>query len=76
MLGMFKKKNDHDVHIAAENTNLPLSNELTLMLAQEIPMLDSVARGRVYRILEAYDGPTITRQDDLPKEIRDLLDLY
>lgn len=57
-------------------TNTPLSNELTMMLAQELPLLDSADRVRVYEILENYDGPTITEQDQLPKEIRDILDLY
>lgn len=75
MFGFLKKKSA-PVHTAAEMTNTPLSNELTMMLAQELPLLDSASRVRVYEILEQYDGPQITSQDDLPKEIRDLLDLY
>ncbi|MEJ5998110.1 hypothetical protein [Corynebacterium sp. H130] len=75
MFGFMKKKTATE-HTAAEMTNTPLSNELTMMLAQELPLLDSVARVRVYEILESYEGPTITKQEDLPKEIRDLLDLY
>ena len=49
------------------------------MLAQELPLLDSVDRGRVYEILREYQeagGETITTQEDLPTEIRDLMDLY
>lgn len=72
----FLKKNSATEHTAAEMTTTPLSNELTMMLAQELPLLDSASRVRVYEILEGYDGPTITRQEDLPTEIRDLLDLY
>ena len=35
----------------------------------------SVSRTRVYRLLEEYGGPTITSQEGLPQEIRDLMDL-
>ncbi|MBN9643680.1 hypothetical protein ACFSSC_00045 [Corynebacterium mendelii] len=75
MLGMFRKKSEDNTFIAGEHTNLPLSNELTMMIAQEIPMLDSKDRARIYRILEDYDGPQITRQEDLPEEIIDIMDL-
>ncbi|QMV84396.1 hypothetical protein HW450_08435 [Corynebacterium hindlerae] len=75
MFGFLKKKAPTE-HTAATMTNTPLSNELTMMLAQELPLLDSQDRVRVYEILENYDGPTITTQDDLPTEIKDLLDLY
>lgn len=75
MFGFLKKKTATE-HTAAAMTNTPLSNELTMMLAQELPLLDSKDRVRVYEILENYEGPTITQQEDLPKEIRDLLDLY
>ena len=46
-----------------------------LVREQELPLLDSVSRTRVYRLLEEYDGPTITSQEELPQEIRDLMDL-
>lgn len=71
----FKKRPATPVHTAAEQTNTPLSNQLTMMMAQELPMLDSQDRVRVYKILTAYDGPTITRQEDLPDEIKKLMDL-
>jgi hypothetical protein len=48
---------------------------MTRLVAQELPLLDSVSRTRVYRLLEEYDGPTITSQEELPQEIRDLMDL-
>lgn len=68
-------KNSGPEHIAAERTNTPLSSDVTLMMAQELPLLDSKDRVRVYQILEEYDGPTITRQEDLPEEIKTLMDL-
>ena len=74
MFGLFKKKEPAS-HIAAERTNTPLNNAMTLMMAQELPLLDSKDRVRVYEILENYDGPTITSQEELPQEIRDLMDL-
>ncbi|AIU29520.1 Hypothetical protein Cul210931_0147 [Corynebacterium ulcerans] len=48
---------------------------MTLLMAEEIPMLDSASRVRVYQILEEYDGPQITSQEELPQEIRDMMDL-
>ncbi|MDU0479691.1 hypothetical protein QVA66_10645 [Staphylococcus chromogenes] len=71
----FKKRKTATVHTAAEQTNTPLSNELTMMMAQELPLLDSKDRVRVYEILKEYQGPTITRQEDLPDEIKALMDL-
>ena len=56
-------------------TVTPMSPAMTLMMAQEIPMLDSKDRVRVYEILDNYDGPEITSQEELPQEIRDLMDL-
>lgn len=75
MFGFLRKKKKDPVYIAAERTNTPLSPEMTRMVAQELPLLDSVSRTRVYRLLEEYEGPTITSQDELPQEIRDLMDL-
>lgn len=75
MFGFFKKKKAEPQHIAAQRTNTPLSGELTRMVAQELPLLDSADRGRVYRILEQYEGPTITAQEDLPAELREILGL-
>lgn len=75
MFGMFKKKKEAPTHIAAERTNLPLNDLMTRMIAQELPLLDSVDRSRVYAILREYDGPTITSQEELPQEIRQIMDL-
>lgn len=74
MFQLFKKKKEVG-HVAAENTNLPMNQHMTRLVAEELPLLDSASRVRVYEILEAYTGPTITTQEELPQEIRDLLDL-
>lgn len=68
------KRNGH--FIAAEHTNLPLNDFMTRLMAEEIPMLDSASRGLVYKILREYEGPEITTQEELPTEIRDIMDLY
>lgn len=70
-----KKKAEPETYIAAERTNTPMSQEMTLLIAQELPLVDSAGRTRIYKILEEYDGPTITSQEELPQEIRDLMDL-
>ena len=54
MFGLFKKKEPAS-HIAADKTTTPMSPAMTLMMAQEIPMLDSKDRVRVYEILD--DAP-------------------
>lgn len=75
MFEKFKKAKQPEVHIAAEKTNLPLDDFMIRLLAQELPLLDSTSRTEVYRLLREYDGPTITSQDELPEEIRELMDL-
>lgn len=65
--------------IAAQHTELPLNDFMTRLMAEEIPMLDSASRGEVYRILREYAAagkPTITTQEELPEEIRNIMDLY
>lgn len=61
---------------ATVHTNLPLNDFMTRLMAEEIPMLDSASRGRVYQLLREYTGPQITTQDELPEEIKEILDLY
>lgn len=75
MFGMFKKKQAPPTHIAAERTNLPLDDFMTRLISQELPLLDSVDRSRVYELLREYDGPTITSQEELPAEMREIMDL-
>ncbi|MDO5512880.1 hypothetical protein [Corynebacterium sp.] len=63
---------------ATEQTNLPLNDFMTRMIAQELPILDSHERTEVYRLLREYaaeGGPEITTQEQLPAEIREILDL-
>lgn len=60
---------------ATEHTNVPLSPFMTRLIAEEMPILDSTARRRVYEILDAYEGPAIESQAGLPKEIREIMDL-
>lgn len=62
-------------HMAAHKTNLPMSEDMTLMMAQELPIMDSNTRARIYEILRDYTGPTINSQAELPEEIRQLMDL-
>lgn len=73
----FRKKPDPQraPRLAAELTNTPLDNYMTRLLAEELPMVDSTSRQRIYEILDAYQGPQITSQEELPVEIRELLDL-
>lgn len=76
MFGFLRKKQQQPpTYIAAEHTDTPMSSEMTRMVAEELPLLDSVSRTRIYKLLEEYDGPTITSQDELPAEIRELMDL-
>ncbi len=75
MFGLFKKKPTSNIHEAGEHTNLPLSNEMTMMLAQELPIVDSITRKQIYAALREYNGPTIERQEDLPEVVKEILDL-
>lgn len=78
MFGFLKKKTASAAdqpYLAAQHTNTPLDNHMTRLFAEELPMLDSAERAKVYRALEAYDGPTITSQEQLPEEIRQIMDL-
>ncbi len=79
-----KKKYDPEIderegrHMAAEQTNLPLDDFMTRLLAQELPVLDSHDRSTVYQVLRDYAAsgkPVITSQEELPREIRDIMDL-
>ena len=67
------KRNGH--FEATEHTDVPLSPFMTRLMAEELPMLDSSSRARVYDLLREYDGPTIESQEELPEEIRALMDL-
>lgn len=53
----------------------PLNHFMQQMMAQELPVLDSASRARVMTVLREYDGPVITSQEELPAEIREILEL-
>ncbi|NLF91711.1 MAG: hypothetical protein GX570_10260 [Corynebacterium marinum] len=86
---MFAKKKSRDGYdeekdlregrfVAAEQTNLPLNDFMTRLLAQELPILDSHDRTEVYRLLREYTAsgqPVITSQEELPAPVRQILDL-
>ena len=74
MFGIFKKK-PAEGYIAAQHTNLPLNEHMTRLIAEELPLLDSASRVRIYEILNNYEGAIITSQEELPEEIRELMDL-
>lgn len=61
---------------AAERTDLPLSPFMTRLMAQELPIMDSTSRRRVMEILKEWDGEEIKDVEDLPEEIREIMDLY
>ena len=71
-----KSKAEKASYIAAEHTTTPMDVPMTRMIAQELPVLDSTSRQRVNDILREYDGPTITSVEELPEEIREIMDLY
>ncbi|MDO4928069.1 MAG: hypothetical protein Q3976_03275 [Corynebacterium sp.] len=73
----FRKREDPErtPRLAAELTNTPLDNYMTRLLAEELPMVDSASRQRIYELLADYTGPQITTQEELPAGIRELLDL-
>lgn len=80
----WKKKYDSELderegrHVAAEQTELPLNDFMTRLIAQELPVLDSHDRATIYRVLREYaesGKPQITSQEELPEEVREIMDL-
>ena len=69
------KKREQEIHIAAERTDTPLDDHMTLLFSQELPFHPSEERSIIYKFLREYTGPQITKQEDLPPEIRELMDL-
>lgn len=53
----------------------PLNHFMQQLMAQELPMQDSASRALILKILREYEGPQITSQEELPKEIREILEL-
>lgn len=61
---------------AVAHTNVPLSPFMVRLFAQELPILDSTSRRRVMEILKNWEGEEIAEVEDLPTEIREIMDLY
>ena len=53
----------------------PFDHFMQQLMAQELPVQDSASRARIMEILRDYDGPVITSQEQLPEEIRKILEL-
>lgn len=56
----------------------PLNHFMQQLMAQELPVLDSASRARVMQLLREHTEagrPQITSQEELPAEIRDILEL-
>ncbi len=65
-------------HEAAQRIEAPLSDFMARLFAQELPFLDSESRTRVYALLREHKAagrPVITSQEELPSEIREIMDL-
>ncbi|STC69365.1 MULTISPECIES: hypothetical protein [Corynebacterium] len=73
------KGDDPDAtHVATQFVQVPLDDFMTRLMAQELPLLDSHSRSRVYEVLAEHKEqglPTITSQEELPAEIREMMDL-
>lgn len=56
----------------------PLNHFMQQLLSQELPFVDSVGRARITELLRAHQEaglPVITSQEQLPAEIREIMDL-
>ncbi|TVX78794.1 MULTISPECIES: hypothetical protein [unclassified Corynebacterium] len=73
------KGDDPDaIHEAAQRVDVPLSDFMVRVFAEELPFVDSAGRGRIYELLREHKAsgkPTITSQEELPQEIREIMDL-
>ena len=70
------KGDDPDaIHEAAQRVDVPLSDFMVRLMAEELPFVDSKGRTRIYEILREPDGPVISSQEELPAEIRSIMDL-
>lgn len=63
---------------AARHTEAPLSEFMTRLIAQELPILDSTSRSIINRALREHKDagkPQITCVGDLPEEVREIMSL-
>ncbi|WIM67868.1 hypothetical protein QP027_00220 [Corynebacterium breve] len=69
---------NNNEHVAAQRVEVPLDDHMVRLMAQELPLVDSTTRSRVYELLAEHKAaglPTITSQEELPQEIKELMDL-
>ena len=69
---------DNSPHIAAQLVDVPLDDHMARLVAEELGVLDSTSRSIVYEELRAHKAagkPVITSQEELPKKIREIMDL-
>ncbi|WP_175935806.1 hypothetical protein [Corynebacterium sp. Marseille-P4321] len=71
----YKGDDPHAIHEAAQRVDAPLSDWMVRVMAEEMPFVDSKDRTRIYELLREYDGPVISSQEELPAEIRTIMDL-
>lgn len=71
----YKGDDPEAIHEAAQRTTAPLSDWMVRVMAEEMPFVDSKDRTRIYEILRDYEGPVISSQEELPAEIREIMDL-
>ncbi|OEY07583.1 hypothetical protein A0K93_05875 [Corynebacterium sp. BCW_4722] len=71
----YKGDDPHAIHEAAQRVDAPLSDWMVRVLAEEMPFVDSKDRTRIYELLREYEGPVISSQEELPAEIRTIMDL-
>lgn len=53
----------------------PLNHFMQQLMSQELPVLDSASRARITQVLNEYEGPQITSQEELPAEVREIMEL-
>lgn len=74
----YKGDDPHAIHEAAQRIDAPLSDFMARLMAEELPFVDSKGRTRIYEILREHKAagkPVISSQEELPAEIRGIMDL-
>ncbi|WKD56659.1 hypothetical protein CAPI_00360 [Corynebacterium capitovis DSM 44611] len=74
----YKGDDPNAIHEAAQRIEAPLSDFMARMFAEELPFVDSTSRTRVYELLREHKDagkPIITSQEELPAEVREIMDL-
>ena len=74
----YKGDDPNAIHEAAQRIDAPLSDFMVRLMAEELPFVDSKGRTRIYEILREHKEagkPVISSQEELPAEIRAIMDL-